>query len=257
MGVSSALGISIFEMGAGQQFERHVHDYHQLAWASSGTLMVDVDDHYWVIPTALALWIPAGTWHVSKALKDSVMHGIYLHPSTCETDWRTPTAVAVTPLARQLIEYLRGDLAESARLHAQTVLLEVLGSVDKTAIEVPMPTDTRAREVAEILLADPSDQRSLKELGRSVGASPRTLLRLFAAETGLTFNAWRTHARLQCALPYLAEGESVATVADQVGYTASAFVAAFRRVTGHTPAGYFSTDNRPAHARNPSISQGN
>jgi AraC-like DNA-binding protein len=45
---------------------------------------------------------------------------------------------------------------------------------------------------------------------------------------------------MQAALPLLAAGDPVSRVAPRVGYeTPSAFVAAFRRETGVTPATYF------------------
>ena len=47
---------------------------------------------------------------------------------------------------------------------------------------------------------------------RAVGASGRTLARLFAAETGLTFAAWRAQVRLRVALELLAEGVPVAAI---------------------------------------------
>lgn len=246
----SVIGLERIEMDRGQKFHRHVHeDAHQLAWASSGVLMVDVEDHYWVLPTSLALWIPAGTWHATMALQRSALEGIYLAPAGTPLAWREPTVVAVSPLAARLIEHLAGSLEETARVHAETVLLEVLRPVEKATIELPLPTDDRARAVAEILMANPTDQRSLQELGRQVGSSPRTLLRVFLAETRLTFNQWRTHARLQAAMAFLAEGLPVAAVADRVGYaTASAFVVAFRRVTGHTPAAYFASASRDSRA---------
>jgi AraC-like DNA-binding protein len=56
----------------------------------------------------------------------------------------------------------------------------------------------------------------------------------------MTFARWRTHARLAAALRLLAAGESVGNVAYRVGYGApSAFVAAFRRGLGTTPARAF------------------
>ena len=56
----------------------------------------------------------------------------------------------------------------------------------------------------------------------------------------MTFGRWRTLVRLQAALPGLAAGKPVGVVARQVGYQLdSAFVAAFRRGTGRTPATYF------------------
>jgi AraC-like DNA-binding protein len=90
------------------------------------------------------------------------------------------------------------------------------------------------------LLANPADKRTLAEWGREAGASERTLARAFLAGTGIPFGRWRTLLRLQAALPALAAGVPVSAVARQAGYdTASAFVAAFRRETGLTPAAYF------------------
>jgi AraC-like DNA-binding protein len=236
----SAIGLKRFEMLRGQAFDRHVHDVHQLAWASSGALVADAGGRYWVLPPNLALWIPAGTWHTMAALRETVMQGVYLDPAVCPVVWAAPTVVAVSPLARHLIEYLAGDgMSDKARVSAETVLLDVLRPVGKGAIELPVPADPRAREIADFLLSDPAACRTLEELARDVRSSPRTLLRIFLAETGLTFNQWRAHARLQAAIVLLAEGQPVGRVAELVGYaTPSAFAAAFRRVTGHTPAGY-------------------
>jgi AraC-like DNA-binding protein len=56
----------------------------------------------------------------------------------------------------------------------------------------------------------------------------------------MTFSRWRASARMRAALPLLAAGRPVSQVASEVGYdTASAFVAAFRRVTGTTPGALF------------------
>jgi AraC-like DNA-binding protein len=72
-----------------------------------------------------------------------------------------------------------------------------------------------------------------------VHASVRTLSRLFRAETGLNFATWRTRVRVRAAIPILAAGTSVNATARAVGYRkSSAFIAAFHRVTGHTPGTY-------------------
>jgi AraC-like DNA-binding protein len=109
-----------------------------------------------------------------------------------------------------------------------------------TTIEVRLPAAPTARRVAEALRADPADRRTLREWGREVGASERTLARGFAAGTGLPFGRWRTRLRMQAALSLLAAGQPVSRAAARVGYdTASAFVAAFRRETGQTPGAFF------------------
>ncbi len=239
--MTTAIALTSFPMDRGQKFDHHVHDRHQLAWASSGILTVEVANRAWVLPSTQALWIPAGVEHASLAVRSAVLEGIYIDPAGSAHGWSTPTVVAISPLARHLIRHLATDLDDTRRARAETVLLDVLEPIDKTTLELPIPVDARARTVADLLLADPSDQRSLDELGRQVGASARTLLRLFLAETALPFNQWRTHARLHAAMPYLAEGKPVAAVARRVGYaTASSFIAAFHRVTGHTPATYFA-----------------
>jgi AraC-like DNA-binding protein len=46
----------------------------------------------------------------------------------------------------------------------------------------------------------------LAELGRRVGASERTLSRLFRDEVGMGYTVWRNHPRLHLATLVLAEG---------------------------------------------------
>ena len=118
--------------------------------------------------------------------------------------------------------------------------MDLLQPVAMTTIDVRKPADEPARRVADQLAADPADSRTLADWGREVGASERTLARAFLAGTGISFGRWRTRLRLQAALSELAAGEPVANVARHVGYESdSAFVQAFRRETGITPAMFF------------------
>jgi AraC-like DNA-binding protein len=172
------------------------------------------------------------------------MRTAYIRPDLCPISWPDFTPVAAGPLLAELIGYLeRPDLDGERRAHAETMLVDLLEPVAMTNINVRMPADDRARQVADALAADPADNRTLADWGRHVGASERTLARAFVADTGLPFGRWRGLLRLQAAISALAAGEPVGNVARHVGYeSASAFVAAFRRETGVTPATYF----RPA-----------
>ena len=63
--------------------------------------------------------------------------------------------------------------------------------------------------------------------------------RLFHRETGQSFSAWRQSVRLLEALARLGAGESVTSVALDVGYDSpSAFTAMFRRELGAAPRRY-------------------
>ena len=57
----------------------------------------------------------------------------------------------------------------------------------------------------------------------------------------MSFGAWRQQLRLLQALPLLAAGEPVTSVALSVGYeSTSAFIARFRQVLGTTPGQYYT-----------------
>jgi AraC-like DNA-binding protein len=232
-----------FPMTRDVRFSRHSHDEHQLAWAASGVLIVECDAGSYVLPPTRALWIPAQTPHETSAGGVATMRSAYLRTTGCPIEWAEPTPVAVSPLLAELISYLDGEAAVDApRQRAEQLLYDLLEPVATAAVEVPIPTEPRAHDVAAGLLGDPRDARTLAEWGHIVGASERSLARAFVASTGLTFGTWRTRARLQAALPLLAAGRPVSAVAGEVGYeTPSAFVAAFRRVTGVTPGSYFAT----------------
>jgi AraC-like DNA-binding protein len=108
------------------------------------------------------------------------------------------------------------------------------------SVELALPADERARRVADTLLADPADDRGVEALARLAGTSPRTLHRLFQDATGCGLAEWRLRARIRAALELLATGLPVGVVANRVGYrTPSAFVAAFHKVLGTTPAQVF------------------
>jgi len=120
------------------------------------------------------------------------------------------------------------------------VLVDQIEALPVIPLRVPAPRDPRAKRAADWLRENPSDGASLERVARRVGASKRTLERLFARDTGLSFGAWRQQMRLMQALERLAAGESVTEVALAVGYeSTSAFVSRFRRVLGTTPGKYY------------------
>lgn len=237
-----AIYVERFDLREGTRFGAHVHDVHQIVWTGSGVVAVGIGARTWVLPPTLALWVPAGVEHSTSITRSGAMRGIYVRTATFPERWREPVVVAVSGLVRELLDFL-ADLGRRGpvRDRAEALLMDLLEPVSTVALTLPMPDDARARQVAQGTLDHPADARSLTEWGRRVGASARTLTRLFVAETGLTFAQWRTNARLQVALTALAAGRPIAAVAREAGYSSpSAFVAAFRRVTGHTPGAYFA-----------------
>ncbi|WP_407716323.1 helix-turn-helix domain-containing protein [Comamonas testosteroni] len=150
----------------------------------------------------------------------------------------------VTPLVRELIfectkfrwDYLSG----SAEHRMSQVLVDQFHKLDHTPVNLPMPTDTRALKIVEILSRNPGNRETLAQLSESVGASARTIERIFARETPMTFGVWRQRQRLVAAIERLAYGASIHSIAHDVGYDSpSSFVVAFKNIFGSTPAQYF------------------
>jgi AraC-like DNA-binding protein len=227
-----------FALARGHRFPEHVHPTHQLAWAERGVLSISAGDTAWALPPTRALWIPAGVRHTTAAATATAMHSLYLRPARAPVGFDHPTVLAATPLLTALIGHLgRAELGDAERARAEAVLFDQLVPAPVASVELTMPTDERARRVADALLADPADERGVDALARLAGTSPRTLHRLFRDATGCGLGEWRTRARIRAALELLATGLPVSVVAARVGYrTPSAFVAAFRRVLSTTPA---------------------
>ena len=234
----------VVDLAADEGFDWHSHDHHQLALATRGVLILAVDGATWVLPRSRALWIPAGVGHAVTASVETTMLSLYIDPSRCPLTLSTPTVVRADALLGELASHLsRGELGAAERARAEAVMWDLLTPLPVVTLPLPMPADDRAQRVAEALLGDVADQRALAEWGQTVGSSARTLARMFVAETGMGFAQWRTNARLSAALPLLAAGLGVRAVAHRVGYAStSAFVAAFRREIGTTPAEYFRSD---------------
>ncbi len=225
-------------LAPGAGIDAHRHDDHQVVYAGRGVLAVTTSAGSWIAPATRAIWIPAGTAHAHQAHGKLELHLVGLPARDNPLGLDTPTVLAVGPLLRELIlAYTRpphGDSPERDRLLG--VLLDQLRATPHQSLHLPTPTRPHLKEVCEILQADPADGRTLAALGRQIGASDRTLSRLFKADLGMTFPQWRTQLRLYRALILLADNTPVTAVAHLCGWSsASAFIDVFRRAFGHTP----------------------
>ncbi|WP_428936303.1 AraC family transcriptional regulator [Streptomyces sp. ACT015] len=226
---------------SGAAIDAHRHDDHQIIYAGRGVLSVTTSAGSWVAPADRAVWVPAGTVHEHRAHGELDLHLVGLPISDNPLGLDGPAVLAVDPLLRELIlAHTRSpgdDSPERARLRA--VLLDRLRVSPQQPLHLPEPTVPVLRALCAILAADPADNRTLAALGREVGASDRTLSRLFRGDLGMTFPQWRTRLRLHHALILLAEHTPVTVVAHRCGWSsASAFIDVFRRAFGHTPGAH-------------------
>ena len=238
------------DMDRGVLTDLHQHADHLLMWSATATVRIHTAQRDWLVPPTHALWVPAGCSHAGDVLRPGRSYGVLLDTARCPVSWTEPTGVLMTPLLRELVRHLALLTAEhterarvpdssATRPAAESLLLALLEPTPSTAFHVPSPSDPRVKTIADVLLADPADQRDLATWASHTHTSVRTITRLFTAETGMTFAQWRLHARVQAAITYLAQGASVEAAARAVGYRKpAAFSEAFRRVTGQHPILY-------------------
>jgi AraC-like DNA-binding protein len=235
---------SRFDYAPGHEVRDHSHDRHQLTYAGRGALIVRSRNQIWVVPPLHALWIPARVRHSITVRGPAQMHAVYLDVSV-ETDRAASEICNVTAsnLLRALIEHLSTTVpVESVPLaRLKSVLVDQLQFSNAKPLQLPIFNDDRLLKISKAFMTDPSDNRTLAEWGRTVGASERTLSRAFHHESQNTFGRWRTNVRMVKAVELLAERLDVNTVATACGYeTTSAFIQAFKLAHATTPGTYFS-----------------
>jgi AraC-like DNA-binding protein len=239
-------GPTYAELGHRDTIDWHYHDVPQLVYPSSGVLAISAADGTWVVPPQRAVWIPAGIRHAHRAHGPTQMRTL-VFPPKAHVDARlrkSPAVVAVSPLLREVIVALTsGDeppYTARQRENLEWVALDQLRRVGQLPVRLPALDDDRLRAVAAFLRENPADERTLAEFGLAVGASERTLSRLFRQQAGMSFPQWRTQFRLQQALVLLADGTPVTTTALACGWSnPSAFIETFRRAFGATPGKFY------------------
>ena len=128
-------------------------------------------------------------------------------------------------------------------------MLDEITHADTHALGVPLPHadsgDKRLRALCEAVLREPSARTTLATQAASVGASERTMARLFREELGLGYQQWRQQVALAHALPLISRGTPISDVAAASGYTSdSAFSAMFKTAMGQPPR-YFQGHTKP------------
>jgi AraC-like DNA-binding protein/quercetin dioxygenase-like cupin family protein len=244
--VSTGDGIHMVgnEYPRGTRLDTHTHREAQLVYATRGTMQVTTPKGRWLVPPDRAVWVPAHLPHSIDVLADIDMRTLYfdlawLARGRQNAGLTQEFVVRVSRLLHETILALFDSRNDSERttLLIRLAMLELHQAEDSTTF-VPLPQEPRCRRAASIVLDDPTALHEIETLARQVGTSARTLSRLFASETQLSFKRWCQRARIAGAIERLSTDTNVSIkqVAGELGYNSlPAFSHAFRQVTGRTP----------------------
>ncbi|WP_233888200.1 AraC family transcriptional regulator [Paraburkholderia flagellata] len=231
-----------YDAGARQRWRSH--DHAQLIFTTSGVLRVTTSFGVWTLGPHRALWIAPLVDYEWIATSAARMHSVYFEPQASPWPESECHAVTVSSLLRELVAAM-AEGRERDALITPLLLSEMRDSREASGAGLPLPLDRRLRQICDVLLADPANGDSLSIWGERVGASERTLARLFKDETGLTFGHWRQQLRIVEAVSKLARGVRVAEIAAELGYAnSSAFITMFRKTMGETPQRYLKSEPR-------------
>lgn len=228
------------DMEADVLLKRHQHDWGQVTFAMSGVCRVTAGDGTWIVPPQRAIWIPPHVDHEVTAIERALLFPLCVLAERAPFPGNECKVVEVSPLLHELLVAL-GQCDSLPREHLIAgLILDELATSATRAIHVPLPRDKRLRSLCEALVADPAANRTLGEWASEVGASERTLARLFERELGMGFGTWRQQARLAHAAPLIARGMPLSVVASTLGYASqSAFSTMFRKTFGSSPSAFF------------------
>ncbi|KPZ55419.1 helix-turn-helix domain-containing protein [Pseudoalteromonas sp. P1-25] len=225
----------------GHVLPEHWHQDAQLIYAVSGVMELSCNQDFWVISPQQALWVPPKTPHKLKARGRVSLRTIFFQqPHLPDYFPNSSQSLVVSPLLRELIKSAESvtneSLPESREVHLLKLLIDEIQLAKDIPLKLAMPKDSRLQKICLSLLKDPSNKSTLTEWSTIVGASPRTLSRLFHSELGSSFAIWRQQVRIFSSIPMLSLGEPIVQVAMDTGYdSAGAFSSAFRKIMGVTP----------------------
>ena len=239
------VALSATSVTKGWENARHQHRKAQLIYSARGILNCEIEDGVWLVPPQCAIWIPGDLPHSARGTGETECYCLFVEPDAAPDLPKTCCTISVSPLLRELL-LKAASIPESYALGGRedrliATLLDELVAAPVEDLHLPMPRDPRLRSLAEMMLVDPTDKTSKADWATRIGMSERSMSRLLLHEIGMSFGRWRRQLHVILALQRLTKGDSVQTVALELGYeNASGFVTMFRKAMGKPPARYLS-----------------
>lgn len=221
----------------------HRHRRGQFLYAASGVVAVSTPDGAWVAPPERGVWIPGGTPHAVRMVGAVQTRSVLIEPSACPMLGRSCRVVGVSPLLRHLLVAAAAIAVDYEEAGRDGLVMQLLvAEIDRAPViplAVPFPSHAGLAARCHSFLERPRAAATIDEWADALAMNRRRFTRLFRRETGMSFAEWRQQACLSVALPRLAAGEPVTTIAFDLGYDGPAnFSTMFKRALGVPPTRY-------------------
>ena len=219
----------------------HRHQRGQLLYTRQGCTRITLAQQLCLLPPSRAAWIPGGVTHRAVMQQSVDYRSIFLIPELCRDLPQQVCVIEVSPLLRAVLEPIAiadfdTDWEQGKFIHLLGLCLSEIRDAVQQLMLLPLPQDKRLTP----LLAHPERlPPELQVLEQQIGASSRTIGRIFQRETGMSYQQWRQQWRLMRAMELLATGRNLGYCAFELGFASdSAFIAFFKTMTGTTPGNW-------------------
>jgi AraC-like DNA-binding protein len=225
----------------------HTHEKHQLLYSAMGTLRLQVQGSWWLLPPQRAAWIQAGVLHQVRATKPTALRTVYLSPALTAGIEESCRVFAVNSLAREMLLYAMRwgpdrapqDPVANAFFHAFSALCQEWVA-EARPYHLPTGESPELQRAIQHVLDRLADPHTLETVAQVAGISSRSLSRRFEREAQTTWRQFLHNARMIRAMELLSiEGAQVTATALNVGFESfGSFTQAFKTYAGETPSEY-------------------
>jgi AraC-like DNA-binding protein len=227
------------------RYDWHAHTRHQLLYAFSGTLRLEVENGLYLLPPQRAVWIPAGVRH-RTTLKKVRSGSVYLAPLLVPTEIARVRIISAAPIVREMVRYaLRWPATRDPDDQLANAWFRTMGLLCAEWIRDEMPFHLPAAQTGQVAMAmeytlQNLDSVTMEAAAQAAALSERHFRRRFALETGITWRLFLHQARMLRAMELLVEVDTnITEVAYAVGFNSlSAFAKSFALFSGQTPSKY-------------------
>lgn len=223
----------------------HQHPWGEFVYSFSGVLAMEAEGKAFRVPPSFGLWHPPGSMHHGSNRHASSHCSLYIDQElAAQRGMPDKTcALMINPMLQAMLNHLKLNPPLSPYSKEDSKLLDVmldqLVMTPSTGSYLPESKDVMLAKVLGYLKDNPGSNGSLKVLANQFGTTERTLARKAQRELGMPLSEWRQRLKVMLAVPMLQDGNSVESVALDLGYsTASSFIAMFRRLLDTTPDEY-------------------
>jgi len=231
------------EYPASFELDWHEHRRGQVLYAKRGVIVVSTPYGAWVAPPERAVWTPGGCQHSIRMVGAVSTRSVLIEPGVTGSLGNHNKVIQVSPLLRSLLDEASSIVAEYdvAGRDGKVMALwqEELARAPTVPLAVPFPTTPAVARKCHAFLETPTPHDTIDHWSADLGIGRKAFTRMFKQETGFSFGTWRQQACILIALPRLARGDAVTTIAFELGYdSAAAFTTMFKRRVGVAPSRY-------------------